>query len=548
MKKIVKRFAALVTAAATLCSITACEDLLGSTIQSDSTSASTASSEKACNHNLKLVNVILAPTKDENGVGEYVCNICFETLRLAIPKLSDDSGNSESVSGETENGGNESADGGTSEDVEKPQPSQGPIVYDGGAVTVTFYHTLDSLQRDILDDCLEEFNKLYPNITVYHENKGSTAMLREEISLGLMANLAPSIAFCTPEDSIFYQNKQAIINLDEELFDSKEQVLTANGKTEMMGFTQAQASDLNAAFLNEDRYFGGGDLYSLPLSGTTNVMYYNKTYFETNNLSVPTTWEEVEEVCALIKAQNSNSCPLVVDGDADLFITRAEQLGEPYVSATGEKLFNTVKNRAMVEELREWYEKGYIITDGVLENYTSGLFQSEGAYMAIGSSLSSSWYVPNGNRFEVGVAMIPQEDVNNARVPFSGTSVCLFKQDNTQEMAAAWLLMKYLTTSTEYQVNVSIETGKIPVVHSVFNDAAYQEFLQKADGGEFLKATVVTQSFAQMHAYFITPMFEGAGSVKESLRALMIDCISGRLPSGKTAASFIKENFDNAVQ
>ena len=542
MKKTVKRLAACITVAAILCSITACGDLFGSVGQSDSNDV-TVSSEKTCNHNLKLINVVLAPTKDENGVGEYVCNICFETLRLSIPKLSD---NGEASGGETENSGNESASGENSEETEKPQPSQGPIVYDGRAVTITFYHSLNASQREILDNSIESFNKLYPNITVYHESKGSSSMLREEISYGLEAKSAPSIAFCTPEDIIFYQNKQALINLDEELFDSKERVLTANGKTETMGFTQAQADDVT--FLNDERYLGGGDLYSLPLYATTNVMYYNKTYFEENNLSVPTTWEEMEEICATIKGKNENSCPLVVDGDADLFITRVEQLGEPYVSATGEKLFNTEKNRAMVEELRGWYEKGYITTDGTLDNYTSGIFQSKGAYMAIGSSLSSSWYVPKGNSFEVGVAMIPQENVNNARVPIFNTSVCLFKQDNTQEMAAAWLLMKYLTTSATYQAKASAETGNIPVICSVLYNTEYQEFLQKADGGDFLKATIIAQALMQMDAYFISPSFEGAGSVKESIRTLMIDCIRGKLPSGKTAEAFIKENFNKAIQ
>ena len=62
-----------------------------------------------------------------------------------------------------------------------------------------------------------------------------------------------------------------------------------------------------------------------------------------------------------------------------------------------------------------------------------------------------------------------------------------------------------------------------------------------------MKASIVTQAFAQMDAYFIPPVFEGAGNVKESVRALMIDCIRGKLSSGKTAEVFIKENFDKAA-
>ena len=36
--------------------------------------------------------------------------------------------------------------------------------------------------------------------------------------------------------------------------------------------------------------------YSLPFNKSTEVLYYNKTFFEENNLTVPTTWDEMEEV------------------------------------------------------------------------------------------------------------------------------------------------------------------------------------------------------------------------------------------------------------
>lgn len=522
MKKLLKRLAALLTVAATLFSVTACEDLLGATSTGDSVSETSASESVA--QSSESLNSTQSGSLEES--------IASDSVEESVAESED----SESM--EEESCSEEDSES-TSEEPELPQ---GPIVYDGSEVTVTFYHTMGASQRAVFEDSLEVFNKLYPNITVIHENMGSASMLRETITHSLMGNSAPSIAFCAPEDLVYYRNQQALVNLSEELFDSKEKAVAAGGKTEMMGFTQAQVGDFQLGFLENNRYFGDGDLYSLPVYVTTNVMYYNKTYFETNGLSVPTTWEEMEEVCALIKAKKENSCPLAVDGDADLFITRAEQLGEPYVSATGEKLFNTAKNRAMVEELREWYEKGYIITDGIWDAYTSDLLRSEDAYMSISSAAGASWYETNS--FEVGVAMIPQENANNAKVPMFNTSVCLFKQEDLQETAAAWLLMKHLSTSVEYQAGMSMEYGCVPVIRSVEGAEGYQEFLKT----ETVKAKAIKQALIQTSAYFITPVFEGARNLKEDVQTLIIACLSKPLPSGKTAAAFIKEKFDSIAK
>ena len=40
-------------------------------------------------------------------------------------------------------------------------------------VTITFYHTMGGYLRGILDTYIAKFNKLYPNITVVHEQVGA---------------------------------------------------------------------------------------------------------------------------------------------------------------------------------------------------------------------------------------------------------------------------------------------------------------------------------------------------------------------------------------
>ena len=54
-------------------------------------------------------------------------------------------------------------------------------------------------------------------------------------------------------------------------------------------------SDFLESYLNENRIADeGDDLYGLPFNKSTEVMIYNKTFFEHMNYTVPTTWDEVE--------------------------------------------------------------------------------------------------------------------------------------------------------------------------------------------------------------------------------------------------------------
>ena len=39
-------------------------------------------------------------------------------------------------------------------------------------ITITFYHSMGAGLRDILDDAIEDFRKLYPNITIDHQSFG----------------------------------------------------------------------------------------------------------------------------------------------------------------------------------------------------------------------------------------------------------------------------------------------------------------------------------------------------------------------------------------
>ncbi len=428
-------------------------------------------------------------------------------------------------------------------------PAEG---YDGSDVTIKFYHTMGSNLTTVLDTYIEEFNKLYPNIHVEYTSVGSYDDVRDQLSTEITVGSQPNIAYCYPDHVALYNLAKAVQTLDS-LIDSKVEVKRADGTTEILGLTDEQKADFIEGYYNEGKEYGDGLMYTLPLSKSTEVLYYNKTFFDANGLTVPTTWDELEALCAKIKEIDPNSIPLGYDSEANWFITMTEQLNTPYTNATGDHyVFNNEENRAFMKRFNEWYQKGYLTTQTLYGAYTSGLFTSTNevkSYMSIGSSAGAVHQRPTANAdgvypFEVGIATIPQANADNAKVISQGPSICIFKKSNPQEVIASWLFAKYLTTTVEFQAEFSMASGYVPVLKSVGENPVYAEFLNNADGGNNIAALSAKVCLQQESAYYTSPAFNGSSTARDQVGALLTKCLT---LTGDDVEAQIEAAFQDAV-
>ena len=427
--------------------------------------------------------------------------------------------------------------------------------YDGSEVTIKFYNTMGTKYTDMMTHYIEEFNKLYPNIHVECTSVGSYDDVRDQISTEITVGNQPNLAYCYPDHVALYNLAGAVATLDS-LIDSQIEVKRADGTTEILGLTEEQKNDFIAGYYNEGRQFGDDLMYSMPFSKSTEVLYYNKTFFEENGLTVPTTWDEMKEVCAKIKAIDPNSIPLGYDSESNWFITMCEQYGSPYTSATGDHfLFNNETNRNFVKMFREWYQAGYLTTQKLYGAYTSGLFtvQEEGktrSYMSIGSSAGATYQRPAKGEdgkypFEVGIATIPQVSADNKKVISQGPSVCIFKKSNPQEVVASWLFVKFLTTSVDFQAEFSMASGYVPVLKSVATNEAYAAFMAQADGGDFISALSAKVCLEQEDAYYTSPAFNGSSTARDQVGSLLTTCLTK--DDGGDVDKMIQQAFEDAV-
>ena len=490
---------------------------------------------------------------------------------------------------------NNTATGGGSGEIEvtgTPNFDVPANAYNGEAVEIRFYHTMGTNLRTELEKGIAEFNKLYPNITIKHEQAGGYDDVRTRIATELTAGAEPNIAYCYPDHVALYNLQNAVVTVDN-LANSTQVITRADGSTEILGFTEAQKADFIQGYYNEGRQFGDGLTYSLPFSKSTEVLYYNKTFFlehfpltdeEGNIVDVdsdtegvqrqevlPTHWFSesaddklsLEYYCRKIKEIDQNCIPLGYDSESNLFITMCEQLGSGYTTLASDEnfIFDNNANKTFAREFRNWYRQGLMTTQEIYGAYTSGLFVSQDpekgrSYMSIGSSAGATHQLPekgeNGYPFEVGIATIPQMNPANPKVISQGPSLCIFKKSNTVEVIASWLFAKFLTTNFKFQASFSMASGYVPVIKSVLEESEdnvyYTDFLKLRDGGDNIAALSAWVCLQQEAAYYTSPAFNGSSKARDEVGLLLQSIMVGNAADESALNKLINRAFRDAIR
>lgn len=505
-------------------------------------------------------------------------NVSDEVEYLTIEELIEMAKNNTSTGGNT---GNIEVTGTPNFDV----PAQ---AYNNEVVTIKFSHTMGEALRAELDKGIARFNKLYPNIKVEHEQVGSYDDVRNTIATQLTAKKEPNIAYCYPDHVALYNISNSVVTLDN-LINSTQEITRADGSKEVLGLTQAQKDDFIPGYYDEGRQFGDGLMYSMPFSKSTEVLYYNRTFFlehfpltdEQGNIvdadpdtegvqrieTIPTHWFNeseddklsLEYFCKKIKEIDPTSIPLGYDSEANWFITMCEQIGSDYTTASGSEnfLFDNNVNKTFCKEFRRWYQSGYITTKEIFGDYTSNIFKNTAndkskSYMSIGSSAGAKHQRPDkvdgAYPFEVGIAAIPQMNPNNPKVISQGPSICVFKKSNPVEVVASWLFVKFITTDVQFQASFSMASGYVPVISSVGNNPTYKTmFLETADGFDGVAALSALKCLEMRDAYYTSPAFNGSSKARDEVGLIMQAILAGKAADDSELNVLINRAFRDAV-
>lgn len=403
---------------------------------------------------------------------------------------------------------------------------------------ITFWHTMGANLQEVLNPVIDQFEADHEGWEIESVPVGGYDDVRNQTIAYISAGNNPSLVYCYPDHIATYNQAGVVVDLNKYINDAK------------LGYTAAEKADFVPGYYAEGSAFGDDKMYTLPFSKSTEVLYYDKDFFEDEELTVPTTWAEMEIVCRQIKQRYADSIPLGIDSEANFFITTAEQKGSGYTSATGEHyIFDNSANRDTVSMISEWFEKGYVTTQGVLGTYTSSLFVSETAarsYMSIGSTGGATHQKPKNGRFEVGIAPMPTfvKDGSDAATSLKcisqGPSLAMLQQSSEEKMEMTWLFMKDYLLTTDFQARFSMASGYNPVLQSVYENQVYAEFLAGADGFDNIAALSAQVSAGLSDNFFVSPAFRGSSTARDQVGTLIINILKG--------VSNIDKAFEDALK
>lgn len=454
--------------------------------------------------------------------------------------------------------------------------------YDGSEVTITFLHCMgDALKRQ-LTRAIEDFKKLYPNITVKEENRGKYDDIIADLMVKVPNGQAPNLTYCYPDHVATYNETKQVVVLDN-LINSKIMVDRADGTKEQLGFTEAQLNDFVKIFYDEGQSFGDDRMYLLPLAKSTELMYYNADFFEAHKdeISIPDHWfkndendrtsmeytcEKIMEITERENATKPDSekiqvIPFGYDSESNLFITLTEQMGSGYTTDDPDNhfVFDNAQNRDIMAKLKEWYNKRYFITKAVNKiggssegSNTSDLLTNTDnastprAYMSIGSSGGASYNIPDDDSFTTGIAPIPQMNPDNPKAIMQGPDICIFNKENPQEVIASWLFLKFLVTNIDVQAGLSQVSGYIPATRAVENDELYLEFLAETEGNANIQAHAckVAKQLRDDGWFYISPAFYGSSVARDQV-GLMVESILNN--TDKDIPKIVENAFKDAM-
>ncbi|MDR2867207.1 MAG: extracellular solute-binding protein [Acholeplasmatales bacterium] len=346
--------------------------------------------------------------------------------------------------------------------------------YNGSSVTIKFWHRMGAASQLLIQSYITEFNAIYPNIHVVEEKPAADYVaLAEATSLAISAGDEPDIVESYPDHVAKYAEAKAPLPLNSFISNPN------------IGFSAEEIADFLPGLWAEGKTYDKAEsIMSLPFSKSSEAFFYNKTYFDAHNYTVPETWEELFALAEIIKSSEAalghNVMPFGYDSEDNLFITASAQKNINYTgfdeNGKGRVLFNNEDSKNMMRYFKEKYNAGLMTTRSLNNDaYSSDLFKVQNLYMEVGSTGGTRYNIPTNRTFEVGVAPVPYFEGGLQKQIQQGPNISLFKKTGAnaeQRMIAAWLFAKFLT-SPEKTAKFATESGYIPVRQSAFQSATY---------------------------------------------------------------------------
>lgn len=382
----------------------------------------------------------------------------------------------------------------------EPERAVKSILTDKKEVSISFWTGTGTANYPFLEAMVDSFQQEYPNIKVDFSNQGPITELTDKLTQNILSKTTPTVSNLNSGSFAEYAASNAIIDLEPYYNDP------------VIGFSAEESGGFYANYIEAAKgLVPDGGMFGFPTNKkTTDVLVYNKTFFDAQGWSAPQTWDQVVDYCKVIKSQTGmpGFCYDTSYADA-AFKNLTQQWGSPYLTSEGMVDINNDATIAALTFYKSNMDLGYFTLPALMPsaggNNSSNGFVMEECYMFIGAAAGVPYAIPKEDAgqkvFELGIAPIPQKDSEKPIAFFKGEDYCIFSNSTQEERVAAWLLIKFLSDNAQ-NVEWLINTGNLPLTKSMLELPAYKSFLDtKADSTPVYYRAAAVNAALEMESF-----------------------------------------------
>ncbi len=393
-------------------------------------------------------------------------------------------------------------------------------------VNLTLWHGVNPpSNRDVLQKLVDKFNHTHSDIHLESLYVGQQDQQMPKILAAVVGNAPPDLLWYNPTISGQLVELGAILPLDAKLAKSSVK------------------AELDSTLYTSMIY--KGQIWSVPFATNNVGVFYRPSLFAVGGITkLPQTWLDLQQVAKKL-TRDVNKDGKIEQHGIILPLGKGEFTVFTWLpfmwSAGGELINGNAQNAAAVDlkdnpgaivALQFWHN---LITDGSAllstpeRGYEMDAFLHGNVAMQITEPWSLGELKQSGVDFDVFPIPVNQQ---NATV-VGGENLFLFKTTPRRE-AAAFKFMEY-ALSEEFQTELSLGTGYLPINLKSRKSAKYQEFLQKQPQ---IKVFLDQAKFGRSR-----PIFPGYNRISDNLGRAIESVLLGK-SSPTTAMNSAQQRLD----
>ena len=210
-----------------------------------------------------------------------------------------------------------------------------------------------------------------------------------------------------------------------------------------------------------------GTVWAIPDLASARAMYYNKDILAAVGCEVPTTWDELVDVCKKIKAYDSSIYPWGVDMTTDegqaCFAYYIWNNGGDFTDANGNWTLNDPKNVEAIEFIIDMVNQGLTNSDPATETRYANqdMFGAGKVAMMIGPNSIPTYCAEGGYTVNYGVASIPSNTGTSVSQGVMDRFMCFDNDYSKAELEAIKTFFDFFYEDSRYSEWVLME-GFLP--------------------------------------------------------------------------------------